>query len=289
MGRTNSPSNECCENGDNALLNGYVSASPGESNPRPVPTNDALPIEEAFKIALTGKSNTKKMPVSLLYELLSRRGITPQYDLLPREGAAHEQTFSYRVSYPDGDAIGTGQSKKEAKHAAAKALIDKMGINDSANKPVGKKTPITVLQEVLTRRGIYPQYDFIQPDAAVHDGTFRYRVSYQDKEAMGTGKSKKEAKQAAAKSLIDKLAGVAFWDTHSQGLNSREETKQDEDAEPSASSPEVSLLSRSHDGVPEGFTDKAKGKRNQHTQVDMFVSRKKQKAGNQRELTNATI
>lgn len=44
-----------------------------------------------------------KTPVSILQELLSRRGITPSYELVQIEGAVHEPTFRYRVSYSDKD------------------------------------------------------------------------------------------------------------------------------------------------------------------------------------------
>lgn len=228
MSRPNSPSAE--------LANGLMTAGNGTSpkveqpNPhRPTRKADTTPIAEALKIALTGTDNTKKSPVSLLYELLSRRGITPQYELLPgAEGAGHESPpFRFRVSYQDGDAIGTGNSKKEAKHAAASVLIDKLTADTAGGTKTVRKTPITVLQEVLVRRGITPQYELLPVEEPVKEPTFRYRVSYQDKDATGSGKSKKEAKQAAAKTLIDKLAGNGFWDIHSSGLNFEPETKQD--------------------------------------------------------------
>lgn len=59
-------------------------------------------IEEALKaLTLTpeGANNAMKTPVSVLQELLSRRGITPSYDLVQIEGAIHEPTFRYRVTY----------------------------------------------------------------------------------------------------------------------------------------------------------------------------------------------
>lgn len=65
-----------------------------------------------------------KTPVSLLQELCMRRGISPKYDLLQIEGAVHEPTFVYRVTVGEFTASGSGQSKKKAKHAAAKAVLD---------------------------------------------------------------------------------------------------------------------------------------------------------------------
>lgn len=74
------------------------------------------------------------------------------------------------------------------------------------------KTPVSLLQELLSRRGITPNYDLVQVEGAIHEPTFRYRVSFNDKDvpftSMGAGRSKKEAKHAAARALIDKLTGV---------------------------------------------------------------------------------
>lgn len=78
------------------------------------------------------------------------------------------------------------------------------------------KTPISILQELLSRRGITPNYELVQIEGAVHEPTFRYRVSFNDKDAMGVGRSKKEAKHAAAKALIDKLTGLNLSDAHYQ-------------------------------------------------------------------------
>lgn len=91
--------------------------------------DENVSVEEALKaLTLTpeGANNAMKTPVSVLQELLSRRGITPSYDLVQIEGAIHEPTFRYRVTYGNKDAMGAGKSKKEAKHQAARNLIDKL-------------------------------------------------------------------------------------------------------------------------------------------------------------------
>lgn len=68
--------------------------------------DDNVSIEDALK-ALTmtpeGACNAMKTPVSVLQELLSRRGITPSYELVQIEGAIHEPTFRYRVTYGNKD------------------------------------------------------------------------------------------------------------------------------------------------------------------------------------------
>jgi RISC-loading complex subunit TARBP2 len=49
--------------------------------------------------------------------------LTPKVQI---EGAVHEPTFKYRVTVGDLVSTGCGQSKKKAKHSAAKAMIDKL-------------------------------------------------------------------------------------------------------------------------------------------------------------------
>ncbi|XP_016022746.2 RISC-loading complex subunit tarbp2 [Drosophila simulans] len=70
----------------------------------------------------------------------------------------------------------------------------------------------SILQELLSRRGITPVYELVQIESAIDKPTFRFRVSFKNKDtpftAMGAGRSKKEAKHAAARALIDKLIGA---------------------------------------------------------------------------------
>ncbi|XP_023031331.1 RISC-loading complex subunit tarbp2 isoform X2 [Drosophila willistoni] len=95
-------------------------------------SSSSMPTDEALRFVNETDANglAMKTPVSILQELLSRRGITPGYELVQIEGAIHEPTFRFRVSFKDKDtpftAMGAGRSKKEAKHAAARALIDKL-------------------------------------------------------------------------------------------------------------------------------------------------------------------
>lgn len=44
------------------------------------------------------------------------------------------------------------------------------------------KTPVSVLQEVLSKRGITPSYELVQIEGAIHEPTFRYRVSFHEKD-----------------------------------------------------------------------------------------------------------
>lgn len=77
-----------------------------QKEPKNLESVEKVTIEEALKaLTLTpeGAGSALKTPVSVLQELLSRRGITPTYDLVQIEGAIHEPTFRYRVAFADKD------------------------------------------------------------------------------------------------------------------------------------------------------------------------------------------
>lgn len=87
--------------------NGNSNGQPNASTKKERKTiDDNVSIEEALKaLTLTaeGACSAIKTPVSVLQELLSRRGITPTYDLVQIEGAIHEPTFRYRVTFGSKD------------------------------------------------------------------------------------------------------------------------------------------------------------------------------------------
>ncbi|XP_059488358.1 interferon-inducible double-stranded RNA-dependent protein kinase activator A homolog isoform X3 [Neocloeon triangulifer] len=168
-----------------------------------------------------------KTPVSVLQELLSRRGTTPKYELVQIEGAIHEPTFRYRVTVGEVIAVGTGRSKKEAKHAAAKAILDKLvGLSDSALPGGGPPSnipdvtsqivspfddkipgnPIGTLQEMcMSRRWPPPVYDLKSEKGLPHERLFTIACCVFKNVETGTGKSKKLAKRQAAHKMWLKL------------------------------------------------------------------------------------
>ena len=76
--------------------------------------SERMSLGEAAKLEM--QSLPTKTPVSVLQELLSRRGITPKYELVQIEGAIHEPIFRYRVFLSsEFVATGTGRSKKRSK------------------------------------------------------------------------------------------------------------------------------------------------------------------------------
>ena len=185
-----------------------------------------------------------KTPVSLLQELYVKRGITPKYDLVQIEGAVHEPTFKYRVTVGDFVTTGCGQSKKKAKHTAAKSMLDKIrrhaqqhlksvtaagGGGGEEGGVVAKKMPIMDvppdvtelaspyddgiegnpvgdLQEIcMNRRMQPPVYEVSLEEGQPHERKFVIVCKVGKHAESGSGKSKKLAKRLSAHKMLQTL------------------------------------------------------------------------------------
>ncbi|KAE8574066.1 protein Loquacious [Halyomorpha halys] len=73
------------------------------------------------------------------------------------------------------------------------------------------KTPVSLLQEHLVKEGILPTYQLIHCGTGTHQPYFEYEVKARNISAVGKGRSKKEAKQEAAKLLLCQLEGETIW------------------------------------------------------------------------------
>ncbi|XP_008198431.1 RISC-loading complex subunit tarbp2 isoform X3 [Tribolium castaneum] len=188
---------------------------------------ERLSLSEEAKLEMA--SLPTKTPVSVLQELLSRRGATPKYELVQIEGAIHEPIFRYRV-FINNDlvATGTGRSKKDAKHAAAKNLLDVLvgkqspeqanasngtpGANDITAQVVSPfddkvmGNPIGWLQEMcMSRRWPPPSYEMEHEEGLPHERQFTIACQVLKFKEVGTGKSKKLAKRMAAHKMWQAL------------------------------------------------------------------------------------
>ncbi|XP_071050440.1 protein Loquacious isoform X3 [Onthophagus taurus] len=205
-----------------------------------------MTLGDAAKLEMA--SLPTKTPVSVLQEVLSRRGITPKYELVQIEGAIHEPIFRYRVFLNnDYIATGTGRSKKEAKHAAAKNLLDLIvgdttpeQANPTTNAPTNDITsqvvspfddkimgnPIGWLQEMcMSRRWPPPSYDMEHEEGLPHERQFTIACKVLKFREIGTGKSKKLAKRMAAHKMWQQLQDLSADNANvNQMLQEEEET-----------------------------------------------------------------
>jgi RISC-loading complex subunit TARBP2 len=162
-----------------------------------------------------------KTPISYLQELCTKRGITPQYDLIANEGAVHEPTFVFKVT--GGEFIGTGKgpSKKKAKHNAALSILTQMmGLANGQTQmvedfspPIPQSpndsmvgNPVGELQE-LTQKRLWPPpiYEFTSEQGPPHAREFICTARLWKLTETGVGKSKKLAKRNAAYAMLQLL------------------------------------------------------------------------------------
>ncbi|CAH1977101.1 unnamed protein product [Acanthoscelides obtectus] len=137
----------------------------------------------------------------------------------PGTGPAHPSTTAGPVAPGTLPATGGGNPRrpKNPRHARAAAegagnlQTERLSLAEEAKLEMAampSKTPVSVLQELLSRRGVTPKYELVQIEGAIHEPIFRYRVFLSNElVATGTGRSKKDAKHAAAKNLLDVLTG----------------------------------------------------------------------------------
>lgn len=67
------------------------------------------------------------------------------------------------------------------------------------------KTPISLLQEIATKCSCQPVYENISTEGQVHEPLFIYKVTVGDISAVAKGSNKKNAKHAAALSLLNEI------------------------------------------------------------------------------------
>jgi len=204
--------------------------------------DDSL-YEEAESVTLTedmDSSSAAKTPVSLLQELYVKKGINPKYDLIQIEGAIHEPTFKYRVSVGEVVAMGSGQSKKKAKHAAAKAVLDKIwggrcptlleNIDSNMIPTITSPyddgipgNPVGNLQELcISHRWAPPSYLLDGENGLPHEREFVITCIVEKYTEIGAGKSKKLAKRQAAYRMLMTVKDTPI-EANNQGVGFEDE------------------------------------------------------------------
>jgi len=185
------------------------------------------PTYNSYNTKLTGKepntmsrSSYETNPVGALQERFQSRGITPQYRVVQAEGASHAPTFSFQVILGDLTATGSGSSKKQAKHSAARAMLDKLDgrvpaqdgqtplppVTDNTNGPQAPGNTVGGLQELCVKHGYpMPTYDLGAVGGQPHQRNFTIMCCVGKMRESGAGGSKKDAKRESAQKMIDKL------------------------------------------------------------------------------------
>ncbi|XP_061932018.1 interferon-inducible double-stranded RNA-dependent protein kinase activator A homolog [Apis cerana] len=176
-----------------------------------------------------------KTPVSILQEMMIKNKITPNYELIHDGGGSHMNVFAYQVKCDDLIASGIGRSKKDAKHEAAKAMLEIIATHrgylqlpaSPAQSPVRTPLPPTIpeiprippdipfvnavgaLQDLCVENNLQdPKYQQISDVGPPHAKIFTIECEVATLKEIGIAKTKKQAKQEAAKKMLDKLSDL---------------------------------------------------------------------------------
>ncbi|KAK7791415.1 hypothetical protein R5R35_010535 [Gryllus longicercus] len=79
---------------------------------------------------------------------------------------------------------------------------------------MGSKTPVTILQELMTQMGTTPRYDLLYDGTGSQNPVFTYRVYAKNVSATGSGRTKKEAKHEAALAALKCFSLHKIQDSH---------------------------------------------------------------------------
>lgn len=188
-----------------------------------------------------------KTPISYLQEYCTKRGLTPQYDLIANEGAVHEPTFLMRVTVGETVANGKGSSKKKAKHSAAQACLNMLlGVQNGQQTPEtedspasgaikteptgedGIGNPIGELQEFTQKKLMKPPiYEFSNEQGPPHNREFVCTIKLGKYSEKGAGRSKKAAKRNAAAKMMEYIKSIAVVDNEQPPKEEEEEEEED--------------------------------------------------------------
>lgn len=226
----------------------------------------------------TPSNPAQKTPISLLQELCAQQGITPDYKLISVEGAVHAPTFMYRVQIGEAVATGTGQSKKKAKHAAAKAILEQLlssqgqfgegfvsdGVtvnaesldqitatpSQSATQEEGVPgNPVGALQEkCMKMRWQPPFYETEEEKGLPHERVFTIACYVDHLVEKGEGKSKRLAKRQAAHNMLKRLKDLEGKD--------EEETKNEAKVNGLLGTNDVSNVKEKHSNLQSAYSQK---------------------------------
>ncbi|KAJ8672890.1 hypothetical protein QAD02_004151 [Eretmocerus hayati] len=183
--------------------------------------------------------NVQKTPVSMLQEMMVKRGTAPNYELILDGGGTHENKFTYQVTCIGLSATGTGRCKKDAKHEAATAMLEVIAKHQSLpqlpaspiDSPVRTPLPMSLpecpkasmdapfhnaigeLQVLCATNNLNdPEYREVGDIGPAHARIFTILCVVSTFEEQGVARTKKQAKHIAAQNMIRKISGVVSED-----------------------------------------------------------------------------
>ncbi|XP_046734161.1 RISC-loading complex subunit TARBP2-like isoform X2 [Diprion similis] len=176
-----------------------------------------------------------KTPVSILQEMMVKKCTIPNYELIYNGGGSHENTFTYQVTCDGLSATGMGRCKKDAKHEAAKAMLETIAkVNGYPQLPaspaqspkhssstteaptIPQTSPnvafinaIGTLQELCADNNLQePRYESVSDVGPPHARVFTIHCIVSTFVEQGIATTKRQAKHEAAKKMMDRITDV---------------------------------------------------------------------------------
>lgn len=156
--------------------------------------------------------------------MLAKSGSMPKYDLIFDGSGTHTSSFTYLVNAHNMTAVGSGRSKKEAKHEAARKILEKLTLNEVAGAQSSEVPPeplaevVSPYKDKVTENAVgalqtmcmkyqleLPEYDEVGEGGPDHAKTFTISCSVGTQKKDGTGRTKKQAKQLSALNMMNDL------------------------------------------------------------------------------------
>lgn len=151
-----------------------------------------------------------KTPISALQELMAARTVPlPVY--VEEGGGISGTPFKCTVRAGGVTAVGFGSSKKSAKHESAKKALEKLGA-------AGKSPDIMIIERPVTPVSLFrnyigdlnewaskygERYPVYETATVTVTGEFFFKCCFMDKITFGKGLNKKDAKQDAAREMLE--------------------------------------------------------------------------------------
>ncbi|XP_033231153.1 interferon-inducible double-stranded RNA-dependent protein kinase activator A-like isoform X2 [Belonocnema kinseyi] len=190
-----------------------------------------------------------KTPVSILQEMMMKRKIVPNYELTYDGGGTHDNTFTYQVSCDGLVATGTGRCKKDAKHEAAKMMLETIAAHRAYPQLPASPAPSPVKKPLITEVIVSPKrtqfvnavgaltalcadnnlqppdYEEVSDIGPPHARIFTYRCRVSTFKEEGIATTKKQAKHEAARKMLEKIQDVVEDLQQSDEVNLYKEEK----------------------------------------------------------------
>lgn len=165
-----------------------------------------------------------KTPVTILQEFMVRRHETLNYELICNGVGTHEPLFKYRVTGLGKTAFGSGKSKKEAKHEAARLLLyilkEEVNVPELISSEILNEMPScyspydhTIKDNAVGALQIFccdnqlqdPKYELVLDVGPPHFKQFTIRCTVSSFSFEATARTKKQAKHRCSNGVLKLL------------------------------------------------------------------------------------